>query len=94
QAGLNTAFEDINWTLSYSLTKNAWQKGRDQMLALNVNIPFSHWLRSDSKSQWRHASASYSMSHDLNGRMTNLAGIYGTLLEDNDLSYSVQTGYA
>lgn len=43
------------------------------MLALNVNIPFSHWLRSDSKSQWRHASASYSMSHDLNGRMTNLA---------------------
>lgn len=34
QAGLNTAFEDINWTLSYSLTKNAWQKGRDQMLAL------------------------------------------------------------
>ncbi|MCO1590519.1 fimbria/pilus outer membrane usher protein, partial [Escherichia coli] len=73
---------------------NAWQKGRDQMLALNVNIPFSHWLRSDSKSQWRHASASYSMSHDLNGRMTNLAGVYGTLLEDNNLSYSVQTGYA
>lgn len=64
------------------------------MLALNVNIPFSHWLRSDSKSQWRHASASYSMSHDLNGRMTNLAGVYGTLLEDNNLSYSVQTGYA
>lgn len=65
QVGLNTAFEDINWTLSYSLTKNAWQKGRDQMLALNVNIPFSHWLRSDSKSQWRHASASYSMFHTI-----------------------------
>lgn len=26
RAGLNTAFEDINWTLSYSLTKNARQK--------------------------------------------------------------------
>jgi outer membrane usher protein len=64
------------------------------MLAVNVNIPFSHWLRSDSKSVWRHASASYSMSHDLDGRMTNLAGLYGTLLEDNNLSYSVQTGYA
>jgi outer membrane usher protein len=94
QAGLNAAVDDINWTLSYSLTKNAWQQGRDQMLAVNVNIPFSHWLRSDSKSVWRHASASYSMSHDLNGRMTNLAGLYGTLLEDNNLSYSVQTGYA
>lgn len=94
QAGLNAAVNDINWTLSYSLTKNAWQQGRDQMLAVNVNIPFSHWLRSDSKSAWRHASASYSMSHDLDGRMTNLAGLYGTLLEDNNLSYSVQTGYA
>ncbi|WP_227668341.1 fimbrial biogenesis usher protein [Klebsiella variicola] len=94
QTGLNAAVDDINWTLSYSLTKNAWQQGHDQMLAVNVNIPFSHWLRSDSKSLWRHASASYSMSHDLNGRMTNLAGLYGTLLEDNNLSYSMQTGYA
>lgn len=94
QAGISAAVDDINWTLSYSLSKNAWQKGRDQMLAINVNIPFSHWLRSDSKSGWRNASASYSMSHDLNGRMTSLAGLYGTLLEDNNLNYSVQTGYA
>ncbi|HED5924037.1 TPA: fimbrial biogenesis usher protein [Escherichia coli] len=94
QAGLNTAVSDINWTLSYSLTKNAWQDERDQMLAVSINIPFSHWLRSDSRSVWRHASASYSMSDDLNGRMSNLAGLYGTLLEDNNLSYSVQTGYA
>ncbi|HHG8773640.1 TPA: fimbrial biogenesis usher protein [Raoultella planticola] len=94
QAGLNAAVDDINWTLSYSVNKNAWQDGRDQMLAVNVNIPFSHWMRSDSKSVWRHASASYSMSHDLDGRMSNLAGLYGTLLEDNNLSYSVQTGYA
>ncbi|MBX8656733.1 outer membrane usher protein FimD [Klebsiella michiganensis] len=94
QAGLNTAVNDINWTLSYSLTKNAWQQGRDQMLAVNVNIPFSHWRRSDSKSAWRHASASSSMSNDLHGRMSTLAGLHGTLLEDNNLSYSMQTGYA
>ena len=94
QAGLNAAIDDINWTLSYSLTKNAWQQGRDQMLAVNVNIPFSHWLRSDSKSAWRHASASSSMSNDLHGRMSTLAGLHGTLLEDNNLSYSMQTGYA
>ncbi|WP_241181808.1 fimbria/pilus outer membrane usher protein, partial [Klebsiella grimontii] len=82
------------WTLSYSLTKNAWQQGRDQMLALNISIPFSHWVRSDSTSAWRNGNASYSMSNDLNGRTTSLAGLYGTLLEDNNLSYSVQTGYA
>ncbi|WP_058913909.1 fimbrial biogenesis usher protein [Entomohabitans teleogrylli] len=94
QAGLNTAISDINWTLSYSLSKNAWQDKRDQMLAINVNIPFSHWLRSDSKSVWRTANASYNMSHDLDGRMTNMAGVYGTLLDGNNLSYSVQSGYA
>ncbi len=94
QAGLNAAVDDINWTLSYSLTKNAWQQGRDQMLALNISIPFSHWMRSDSTSAWRNGNASYSMSNDLNGRTTSLAGLYGTLLEDNNLSYSMQTGYA
>jgi len=94
QAGFNSTIEDISWSLSYSLSKNAWQPGRDQMLAFNINIPFSHWMRSDSKSVWRNANATYSMSNDLKGRMTNLAGVYGTLLEDNNLSYSVQTGYA
>ena len=93
QAGLNAAVDDINWTLSYSLTRNAWQQGRDQMLALNVSIPFSHWMRSDSTSAWRNGNASYSMSNDLNGRTTSLAGLYGTLLEDNNLSYSLQQSY-
>lgn len=94
QVGINTLIEGINWGLSYSLSKNSWQDANDQMLALNVNIPFSHWLRSDSQSIWRNASASYNASHDLKGRVTNTAGIYGTLLDDNNLSYSVQTGYA
>lgn len=93
QAGLSSAIDDISWTLSYSLTKNAWQTGRDQMLAFSMNIPFSHWLRSDSTSAWRNANASYNASDDLDGRMTNTAGLYGTLLPDNNLSYSVQTGY-
>ncbi|WP_145566683.1 fimbrial biogenesis usher protein [Yersinia aleksiciae] len=93
QAGLSTSVGDINWTLSYSLTKNAWQDGRDQMLAFNVNIPFSHWMSNSNQSVSRNASASYSTSHDMNGRTTNLAGLYGTLLDDNNLSYSVQTGY-
>ncbi|HEK1627488.1 TPA: fimbrial biogenesis usher protein [Pseudomonas aeruginosa] len=93
QTGLNATVNDITWSLNYTRTKNAWQSGSDQMLAVNINIPFSHWIRSDSKSVWRHANASYSTSHDLKGRMSNLAGLYGTLLEDNNLSYSVQSGY-
>ncbi|PJG59483.1 fimbrial biogenesis usher protein [Aeromonas cavernicola] len=94
QAGLSTSLGDINISLNYSLTKNDWLLGRDQMLAFNVNIPFSHWLSSDSKSPLKSANATYSMSHDLNGRVSNLTGLYGTLLEDNNLSYNVLTGYA
>ncbi len=93
QAGLNAAVDDINWSLSYSLTKTPAAGARSNA-GDQYQYPFSHWLRSDSRSVWRHASASYSLSHDLNGRMTNLAGLYGTLLEDNNLSYSMQTGYA
>ncbi|MEH2922176.1 fimbrial biogenesis usher protein [Samsonia erythrinae] len=94
QAGINATLNDINLNLSYSLTKSAWQDTRDQMLAFNVSIPFSHWMRSDSTSAWRHASASYNMTNALNGRKTNTVGLYGTLLEDNNLSYSVQAGNA
>ncbi|SQH11510.1 Outer membrane usher protein fimD precursor [Providencia heimbachae] len=94
QVGMNTLIDGISWGLSYSLSKNSWQESNDQMLALNMNIPFSYWMRSDSQSIWRNASASYNVSHDLKGRINNTAGLYGTLLEDNNLSYSVQTGYA
>ncbi|WP_067486605.1 fimbrial biogenesis usher protein [Dickeya sp. CSL RW240] len=93
QTGISGALKDITWTLSYSLTKSAWQKGRDQMLALSVTVPFSHWQRTDSTSAWRNASATYSTSNDIKGRSTHLAGIHGTLLDDNNLSYSVQSGY-
>lgn len=94
QAGLNGALQDINVSLNYSQSKSGWQSGRDHMLALNLNIPFSHWLRSDSASRWRGASASFSTSTDMEGRSTSMAGLYGTLLEDRNLSYSVQMGDA
>ncbi|RQN05298.1 fimbrial biogenesis usher protein [Pantoea ananatis] len=94
QAGYSSSINDITYTLSYSLTKSAWQQGRDQMVAFNINIPFSHWMRSDSKSAFKNSSLSYSASDDLNGKVTNQAGVYGTLLADNNLSYSVLGGYA
>ncbi|EIQ6385554.1 TPA: fimbrial biogenesis outer membrane usher protein [Escherichia coli] len=57
-----------------------------------LNVPFSHWMRTDSQSAFRNSNASYSMSNDLKGGMTNLSGVYGTLLPDNNLNYSVQVG--
>ena len=93
QAGLSSSFKDITFAVNYNLAKNAWQTKNDQTLSLNVNIPFSHWLRSDSTSVFKKASSSYSLSDDMKGRTNAQAGIYGTLFDDNSLSYNLQSGY-
>jgi len=92
-AGLNTTINDISLSLNYSLSKNYWMPKSDSIFSANISVPFSHWTRSDSTSHWRNASARYSMSSDLKGRTTNQAGLYGTLLEDRNLNYNVQSGY-
>lgn len=93
QIGYNRTIQDISWGLSYSLAQNAWSDEKDQLLAFNINIPFSHWMRSDTRSVFRNSNASYNTSTDFKGHTTNTAGVYGTLLEENNLSYSVQSGY-
>lgn len=90
--GLNVPFGDITTSLNYSYSNNIWQNDRDHLLAFTLNVPFSHWMRTDSQSAFRNSNASYSMSNDLKGGMTNLSGVYGTLLPDNNLNYSVQVG--
>lgn len=85
-------FGDITTSLNYSYSNNIWQNDRDHLLAFTLNVPFSHWMRTDSQSAFRNSNASYSMSNDLKGSMTNLSGVYGTLLLDNNLNYSVQVG--
>lgn len=88
-------FSDIKCFCKYSLqqdSNNIWQNDRDHLLAFTLNVPFSHWMRTDSQSAFRNSNASYSMSNDLKGGMTNLSGVYGTLLPDNNLNYSVQVG--
>ena len=90
--GLNVPFSDITTSLNYSYSNNIWQNDRDHLLAFTLNVPFSHWMRTDSQSAFRNSNASYSMSNDLKGGMTNLSGVYGTLLPDNNLNYSVQVG--
>lgn len=90
--GLNVPLGDITTSLNYSYSNNIWQNDRDHLLAFTLNVPFSHWMRTDSQSAFRNSNASYSMSNDLKGGMTNLSGVYGTLLPDNNLNYSVQVG--
>ncbi|XJK98542.1 S/F1C fimbrial usher SfaF/FocD [Escherichia coli] len=92
-AGFNSSVNDISWSLNYSLSRNAWQHETDRILSFDVSIPFSHWMRSDSTSAWRNASARYSQTLEAHGQAASTAGLYGTLLEDNNLGYSIQSGY-
>lgn len=92
--GFNSSTGDISWSLNYSLSKNIWQNGTDKMFSFNVNIPFSHWMRSDSTSVWRASHARFSQSWERLGQSLTTTGLYGTLLDDNNLGYSVQTGYS
>lgn len=92
QVGYNSSIRDISWGISYSLSKNAWSENRDQLLSVSINIPLSHWMRSNSHSTFRGANASFNTSSDLQGRATQTTGLYGTLLDDNNLSYSAQAG--
>jgi len=93
QAGYSSSIRDITYSVNYSINRSAWQSGTDQVLSLNLNIPFSHWMRSDDTSALSRSNVTYSSSSDLKGQSTNQVGVYGTLLQDNNLSYNVQTGY-
>lgn len=93
QVGYSSSIRDITFNVNYSINRGAYETGTNQVLSLNLNIPFSHWMRSDDTRALRHSNVSYSSSSDLKGQSTNQVGIYGTLMQDNNLSYNVQTGY-
>lgn len=93
QFGYNTTWHDINMGVSYNYSKSSGQPEADKMIALNVSLPIGKWLSSKESASPSNAFATMNASRDSNGSMTQNAGISGTLLEDNNLSYSVQQGY-
>ncbi|WP_454834167.1 fimbria/pilus outer membrane usher protein [Rahnella aceris] len=87
QTGLTSSFKGMTYGLNYSYTKNPGIDESDQVLAFNMSIPFSAFMNSSQ------AWASYNMTSRKDGSTTQQAGVNGTLLENNNLSYSVQQGY-
>ncbi|CAI2534582.1 Outer membrane usher protein fimD precursor [Serratia ficaria] len=98
QVGYNGFWDDITYSLTYSYNKNPGFNDTDKRLALNVSLPLGKWLSrggrgADITSSNNTAYATYAANTDMQGRMTQQAGVSGTLLADNNLSYSVQQGY-
>ncbi|MBV6817992.1 fimbrial biogenesis outer membrane usher protein [Rahnella sp. PD12R] len=101
--GYNNSWNGISYGLNYTYNENSTasvsasdQYGnsrnshgriydRDQVFAFNVSIPLSRWLP--------NTYATHNFSTSKNGNTTNTAGLNGTLLADNNLSWSAQEGY-
>lgn len=84
-AGYSNSWNGINWSVNYSLTKTP-ERANDQQVSLTFNVPLSRWLP--------NAWATYSLTNAKGSGTSHLAGISGTLLDDNNLNYSVQQNYS
>ncbi|CAI1838786.1 Outer membrane usher protein fimD precursor [Serratia quinivorans] len=85
-AGYSNSWNSVSWTLMYTYSENAYPiAGNNQQLALSISVPLSNWLP--------NAYLNNSTTSDLHGQVRNQVGLNGTLLDDNNLSYSVAQGY-
>lgn len=99
QAGYNGRWDDVSYSLNYSYSKAQMQPDADQIFSFNVSLPLSKWLSPGGNMTAtgysnNSAYATYSNSTDTHGNMTQQAGVSGTLLQDNNLNYTVQQGYS
>lgn len=98
QVGYSGNWEDINYNLNWSWNKSPGLDDPDRRVAFNISVPLSRWLTNSGKARditnsSNSAYATYSATQDKDNQVAQQAGVSGTLLEDNNLSYSVQQGY-
>ncbi|AJJ62226.1 hypothetical protein AT01_2867 [Yersinia aldovae 670-83] len=86
-AGYNLSYKSINYSFSYSYTQNPGSDiAANQQFAFGVHIPLSRWL----PNSW----ATYSINTTKGGSTAQQAGLSGTALADNNLSYGISQGYS
>ncbi|EFN4431318.1 TPA: fimbrial biogenesis usher protein [Escherichia coli] len=98
QVGYSGNWEDINYNLNWSWNKSPGLIDADRRVAFSISVPLSRWLAGMGKARditnsVNTAYATYSVTHDADNQVAQQAGVSGTLLDDNNLSYSVQQGY-
>jgi outer membrane usher protein len=95
QLGYSGSVSTINFGLSYNYNKYAGADEADHMFAVNISLPLGQWMHpgGDITQHAHNVYATYNVNTDKHGNTTHNAGLNGTLLDDNNLSYSVQQGY-
>ncbi|WP_193162841.1 fimbria/pilus outer membrane usher protein [Enterobacter ludwigii] len=92
RAGYGTSIKGVSLSVNYDVDRmqerdNSWPENRQ--LSMNVSVPFSLF------SPWeglRSINSNYSMTHDNKGRVTQQAGVSGSLL-DGRLGYGANQGW-
>lgn len=95
QLGYSGTLKGISYSVTYNYNKAPGAPESDRIYAFNVSLPLGEWLHPvGDVTQSRHnIYSTYNISTDKHGNTTQNAGVNGTLLDDNNLSYSVQQGY-
>ncbi|KAA8995380.1 fimbrial biogenesis usher protein [Affinibrenneria salicis] len=98
QVGYNGAWRGVSYSLSFNYNKSPGLSESDKRAAFNLSVPIGQWLsgrgkESDITRSGNSTYATYATNTDWHGHMIQQAGVNGTLLEDNNLNYSVQQGY-
>ncbi|BED23011.1 outer membrane usher protein [Escherichia coli] len=94
--GYNTQIKDLSLGGSWNYSKSRGQPDADQVFALNFSLPLNLLLPRSNDSYTRkknYAWMTYNTSIDNEGHITQNLGLTETLLDDGNLSYSVQQGY-
>lgn len=95
-ASYNNSYNGISFGLTYSYNINSTERygqhsgrtyDRDQLFSLNINVPLDKFFAGKS------TYASYMLNTSKQGNTNNSLSIGGTLLADNNLSWSVMQGY-
>lgn len=78
------------------ITVNHQGTNADKIVSLNVSLPISNWLSStnDGRSSSNAMTATYGYSQDNHGQVNQYTGVSGSLLEQHNLSYNIQHGFA
>lgn len=96
QFGYNTQIKDLSLGGSWNYSKSRGQPDADQVFALNFSLPLNLLLPRSNDSYTRKKNYAWMTSNtsiDNEGHITQNLGLTETLLDDGNLSYSVQQGY-
>lgn len=92
QAGFSSSVGSVNYSLSWSYSRETGQGEADKSLYLSVSVPLDVLLSGGERS--RHPLyATYSAGRDSDGNITHQAGLSGTALDGNNLGWDVTQGY-